>query len=296
MLSEITQRLSRVSQPKPAGWFSTIVLFGLPAAVFWCLFHVIGPGLRRLGFSWWFVFQVLLVLPLGALLLATYFCVRREATSAPWIGWARRLRLDRPAASAWIWAIALSGFMHGGDWEDAVATVASCAALWSERTRRIWLYAAVLIAVQLKRHLYLVEPILRSVTLFQPTGFHQEFFSHFGPTDFMGIQLIGAWWVFFFYAAWLVVFNLFGEELWWRGYVLPRQELAFGRGTWAIHGLCWSLFHLFIQPSLWDTARMAVTGMALAFVAQRTRNTWPGIIGHGVANTPLLISIGSGLT
>jgi len=27
------------------------------------------------------------------------------------------------------------------------------------------------------------------------------------------------------------------RELWWRGYILPRQELAFGRWTWIIHGL-----------------------------------------------------------
>jgi membrane protease YdiL (CAAX protease family) len=47
-----------------------------------------------------------------------------------------------------------------------------------------------------------------------------------------------------------------GEELWWRGYVLPRQELAFGRATWVIHGILWSVIHLFMQPTLWDTVRM----------------------------------------
>lgn len=77
----------------------------------------------------------------------------------------------------------------------------------------------------------------------------------------MGIPLPGAWWFVIYYAVWLLVLNIFGEEPWWRGYVLPRQELFFGRATWAVHGVFWSLFHLFIG--------MAVTGMALAFVAQR---------------------------
>lgn len=288
--------MSVVSPPKPAGWFSTIILFGVPAAIFWVLFHVIGPTLRHNGFSWWSVFQFLLVAPLGLLLLTTYLCVRAEAPSASWNARTRRLRMVVPDMPGWFWAIALSGFMHGGNWEDAIAIVAAYIALWSERARRIWMYAAVPIAVLLKRHLHLIEPVLSKVTFFQPAGFHQEFFGHFGPIDFMGIPLIGAWWVLFYYIVWLIVFNILGEELWWRGYVLPRQELVFGRGTWAIHGLCWSLFHLFLQPSLWDTVRMTVTGMALAFVAQRTRSTWPGIIGHAVANTPLLLSIGSGLT
>ena len=44
----------------------------------------------------------------------------------------------------------------------------------------------------------------------------------------MGIPLGGAWWVLFYYATVILLFNIGGEELWWRGYVLPRQELAFG--------------------------------------------------------------------
>ncbi len=53
---------------------------------------------------------------------------------------------------------------------------------------------------------------------------------------FMGIPLAGAWWVLLGYLVYIVL-NVFGEELSWRGYVLPRQELAFGEWTWAIHGI-----------------------------------------------------------
>jgi membrane protease YdiL (CAAX protease family) len=127
------------------------------------------------------------------------------------------------------------------------------------------------------------------------SAFNREFFSHFGPKDFMGIQLSGAWWVVAYYVLWLLILNICGEELWWRGYVFPRQELFFGRATWALHGVFWSAFHLFIQPTLFDTVRMAVTGMALSFVAQRTKNTWPGIMGHTFANMPLLLSIVKGV-
>lgn len=49
--------------------------------------------------------------------------------------------------------------------------------------------------------------------------------------------IIYFWPVFFF-------FNIFGEELLWRGYIQPRQELLNKKQTWLIHGILWSVFHL----------------------------------------------------
>jgi len=42
-------------------------------------------------------------------------------------------------------------------------------------------------------------------------------------------------WVFI---AWIPLFlsNVVGEELCWRGYVLPRQEAALGRAAWLLNG------------------------------------------------------------
>ena len=111
----------------------------------------------------------------------------------------------------------------------------------------------------------------------------------------MGVALQGAWWVPVYYAVVMLVCNIGGEELWWRGYVLPRQELAFGRAAWVIHGICWSAFHLFMQPTLWDTVRMAITGVALSFVSQRTKSTWPGIVGHSFGNLPFFLSLVKGV-
>jgi Type II CAAX prenyl endopeptidase Rce1-like len=218
-----------------------------------------------------------------------FVLLRLEHDSPGWKGWIERLRLTRPQSSAWFWAAALSGFMYGGNWQDAITVAAAWIALWMEHSKEKWLYAAVPAFIFLKRNLSFIVPAAHSFRFFD-SGFNQEFFRHFGPKDFMGVSLTGAWWVVVYYAAWLVVLNIFGEELWWRGYVLPRQELFFGRATWAIHGVFWSLFHLFIQPTLWDTTRMAVTGLALAFVAQRTRNMWrgcPASAGNGGSVPPL---------
>jgi membrane protease YdiL (CAAX protease family) len=281
---------------RPAGWLATILLFGVPAAVFALLFHWVGPNLSRQGASWWSIFHVLLVLPLSLMLIAALLGAARDLR--PSFSWGRlrqRLRLSLPNGIVWIWAAALSAFMYGGNWADGFAVVASWFALWMEKTTQKWLYAAILIATLVKRNAAILQPALQSVRFFDPSTFHAGFFSHFGPRDFMGIPLARAWWIPAYYAVVMLVCNIGGEELWWRGYVLPRQELAFGNMAWVIHGISWSLFHLFMQPTLWDTVRMAITGVALSYVAQHTKSTWPGIVGHSFGNLPLLLALIKGV-
>jgi hypothetical protein len=57
---------------------------------------------------------------------------------------------------------------------------------------------------------------------------------------------------------------IFGEELWWRGYIVPRQEQARGRWTWAIHGMLWFL---------WQALALLPICLAVPYVAQRRQNT-----------------------
>lgn len=111
----------------------------------------------------------------------------------------------------------------------------------------------------------------------------------------MGIPLHGRWWIGLYYLMVLLVANVGGEELWWRGYLLPRQELAHGRYAWLVHGVFWASFHLFFQWTVADLTHMLPTCCALAFVAQNRKNTWPGIIAHAVGNSALLLQIFRGV-
>lgn len=79
----------------------------------------------------------------------------------------------------------------------------------------------------------------------------------------------------------ILVTNILGEELWWRGYILPRQELVYGRSTWIIHGLLWACFHAF-KP--WAVIPMFFVCPIYAFVAQRSKNNWTTIIMHFLIN------------
>jgi membrane protease YdiL (CAAX protease family) len=281
---------------KPASWLATTLLFGVPALIFAFLFHRLGPDLWRQGTSWWRIFHLLLVLPLALMLIAALLGAAIDLRSVSWKSLRERLRLSAPSGVVWLWAAALSGFMYGGNWADLVAVAASWFALWNEKTNKKWMFVATLIAVFVKRNAALLQPALQSLRFFDPSGFYSEFFSHFGPHDFMGLPLQEAWWIPAYYAVVMLVCNIGGEELWWRGYVLPRQELAFGRTAWIVHGIFWSIFHLFMQPTLWDMVRMAITGVALSFVAQRTKSTWPGIVGHSFGNLPFFLSLVKGVT
>ena len=75
--------------------------------------------------------------------------------------------------------------------------------------------------------------------------------------------------------------NILGEELWWRGYVLPRQEKQFGRLAWLWHGVMWAFFHFF---KWWTIPALLFVCPVVPFVAQKTRNTIPGMISHLIVN------------
>jgi membrane protease YdiL (CAAX protease family) len=77
-------------------------------------------------------------------------------------------------------------------------------------------------------------------------------------------------------------FNILGEEFWWRGYILPRQEIVHGQYTWILHGLLWTLFHIFWW---WNLIFLLPGALAASFVAQKSQNTTIIIIAHLLVNT-----------
>ena len=107
----------------------------------------------------------------------------------------------------------------------------------------------------------------------------------------MGMQLRGQWWlVVVYFIGWF--FNICGEELWFRGYILPRQELAFGKAAWVINGLMFTLNHLW-QP--WIMIAILPSSLLLVYVVQARKNTWIGIVQHGVVNIGLLFFLIDGV-
>ena len=95
-------------------------------------------------------------------------------------------------------------------------------------------------------------------------------------------------------ALWLPywILNIMGEEILWRGVMLPRQEIAFGKKTWMIHGLGWAFFHVAFG---WQHLLTLLPILfILSYVVQRRKNTWIGVIIHATINGPAFIAIAFG--
>ncbi len=75
--------------------------------------------------------------------------------------------------------------------------------------------------------------------------------------------------------------NIFSEEFWWRGYILPRQEMEHGKSAWIVNGILWSLFHM---AKWWSIPFMLLKQWMLPFITQRTKNTMPAILIHLISN------------
>ena len=99
------------------------------------------------------------------------------------------------------------------------------------------------------------------------------------------------WLLMVWFPYWIL--NILGEEFLWRGVMLPRQEIAFGKNAWVIHGFGWSLFHIAFGWQLLITLIPLI--FIQSYIVQKTKNSWVGVIMHGGLNGPSFIAISFGL-
>jgi len=89
--------------------------------------------------------------------------------------------------------------------------------------------------------------------------------------------LDGAWgW----YALILVMFvfnTILGEELLFRGFLLPRMNGTFGRADWIANGLLVTAYHLHVP---WAMPTIVLDTFTIVYPSKRYRSAWIGIIVH----------------
>jgi membrane protease YdiL (CAAX protease family) len=89
--------------------------------------------------------------------------------------------------------------------------------------------------------------------------------------------LDGAWGWYGLLLAMFIFNTVLGEELLFRGYLLPRMNGAFGRGDWVVNGLLFTGYHLHVP---WVMPGTLVESFLLAYPTKRYRSAWIGIAVH----------------
>jgi membrane protease YdiL (CAAX protease family) len=89
--------------------------------------------------------------------------------------------------------------------------------------------------------------------------------------------LEGAWGWYGLIVALLVFTSVLGEELLFRGFLLPRMNGAFGRGDWLANGALFAVYHLHVP---WGMPAALLDAFTLAYPTKRYRSAWIGIAVH----------------
>lgn len=112
-----------------------------------------------------------------------------------------------------------------------------------------------------------------------PSPGHRDLGSFLSSAD--GQEWLSGNWVWFAVIVTMFVFNtVLGEELLFRGLLLPRMNGVFGRWDWVANGVLFGLYHLHVP---WAMYKSALGGTLLyAYPTKRYRSALIGIAIHSV--------------
>jgi CAAX protease family protein len=120
------------------------------------------------------------------------------------------------------------------------------------------------------------------------TGPTDRDFSSFLNSDTGHAFLSGAWGWYALILLWFVFNTMLGEELLFRGFLLPRMNGAFGRRDWLANGLLFAAYHLHVP---WVMPATLMDTFILAYPTKRYRSAWVGIAVHSAQSVFLAIVI-----
>ena len=250
-LLDISATCHPLSLPK------AIILFGGSAAVLrFCVYYLM-PALMQAGVILFWAFLISYSLALSLIMIAALIGIRLEGYPLQFSTFRTRLRFRKLSWKGLLWVIGLFliGFLGSGLLIPTAQGIA----------RIPWL----------------------SPPSFLPAAVNPLIPPQVSLSEFMGLSLRGQWWIAAVYFLFESFFDVFGEELWFRGYLLPRQELVHGNWTWLIHGILWTLFHVAIYP--WYLLYLLPTALTVTIAAQKLKNTWASYLVHFIGNVLLAL-------
>jgi membrane protease YdiL (CAAX protease family) len=96
-------------------------------------------------------------------------------------------------------------------------------------------------------------------------------------------------WAWFGLLLMMFLFNtVLGEELLYRGFLLPRMNKAFGRADWLANGALFAVYHVHTP---WSMLAPLADAIVLAYPTKRYRSAWIGIAVHSVQSVALAVLV-----
>jgi len=237
---------------KPISLWKSILIGAIVAGIAMVCFYYLRPFLEKLGLNEYAAYLISLSLGLIVILIWAVLSYLSEENNRTFKDFLIRVRLNRLRPKWFYWALGLAIIMF-------LSTVIFSPVL-------SWLISHNII------------PLPENVP------------DYINPTKQLSIakvkeQLINQGVIPLI--PFVLIINILSEEIFWRGIILPRQELQHGKNAFWIHGIIWALTHLF---QYWLLLPILIGSIALAYVIQRTKCTWISIIAHLLNNgLPFLI-------
>ena len=145
------------------------------------------------------------------------------------------------------------------------------------RGGRLWLILLPLVALAAAKDFVPKLPHAESL----------DFFTFIGTAD--GRQFLSGAWGWFAVLIVMCIFNtVIGEELLFRGYLLPRMAGVFGRYDWVANGVIFAAYHL---HRWWATPGLLFGTLAYAWPARRYRSTLISIAVHSVQSVVMIVLV-----
>jgi membrane protease YdiL (CAAX protease family) len=246
---------------KPLGWGPSIILFLITASLLRATLYYFAPAYTlTTGKPYLIGYLISWVSSMFMVFVASLIAYKIDGHPVTKKAFIYRYRLDRMEKVDWIWTLAM-----------------------------------IVLSVVFLAALSFTTKLLKSIPLFSPHPLFPPDMVDMANNLTQGIlfdmPLQGQWWLIaVYFIGWFL--NIAGEELWYRGWMLPRQEVAFGKYAWIINGLMFNFQHTF-QP--WNMLAMLPGSFFVSYAVQHQRKTLMSIIWHGLLNVSLLIFIIQGV-
>lgn len=238
--------IQRISLLGAAGWF------GLYGAIIYIGFHFIMPQLWRIGLNTAESLILTLAVPLALMLVPPAISYQREGRPMSLRAMLTHWRYPKISKYDFAWALfilaigfplaGLMGQLNGWLIEQGWITIPS----------------------------YIPAP-------FNPLA---DLSNRATWDAFVSGSIRGNWSLIVLYFI-LLFFNITGEEILWRGFILPRQEAQLGRWAWVAHGLLWTVFHAF---NWWGMLPILPICLIISWTSQHTGRNWSAYIAHYIFN------------